>query len=46
MLEKRGKNTLRGKIILSVNNSKVHRGIVADIIKLGVHIQDRGTEIA
>ena len=46
MIEKKRRNINRGKIEVALDNSKFHRGIANDIVKLCKHAQDAGAEVA
>ena len=46
VLEIRGKNVPSGKIVIVLDNRKVYRGLINDIIKPGIHTQNAGVEIA
>lgn len=46
VIERKGRGIERGKIIVAIDNRKVHRGILSEIVKPSTHTQDAGAEIA
>ena len=46
MIEKKGRDITRGLITIGIDNRKVHRKLVEDIMKTSMHVQDAGAIVA
>ena len=46
VIEKKGRHVNRGKIEVALNNSKLYRETIHDIVKPHKHVQDAGAKVA